>query len=221
MSAGDGARRGRGDESSLHERHGQRTGRRGNRHVALSISLHGAAPRRSRSAAGFTRNRGGGRQTRSEIGAENSALCGRQIDGRANDFAGRIGTNSGRYQRLGIFWFSAASSQAARHKTRRTSEPGKAADAFSARHPRRAGRPDVVAPHLRSTRLSKPRYISSKAPIILFTCSSAPARPTPRCLPNWRAPSKRGPRIKARLQPRKSLPALPSNKPKRPAQKTS
>ena len=114
MVVGAGAWGGGGDASSVYGRVGGGVGASGRGDAAVSISLHGGATEGSRQAGGTDGDGCGGGALGASVpdsrsGSRFAVAGGREIDGRANGFAGggrRLDPGSAR---AGVFWISAAS----------------------------------------------------------------------------------------------------------------
>src|SRR5882757_824546 len=114
MVAGDGAWSGSGDAAPVYECAGGGIGWSRSGDAAVSISLYGGTAEGSGQAGGTDGDGCGGGARGASIpdsrsGSRFAGAGGREIDGRANDFAGGgRGFDLGS-ARAGVFWISAAS----------------------------------------------------------------------------------------------------------------
>src|SRR6266852_1436499 len=132
MAPRSGARSRRGDESPIYGKPGGRIGWSGRGNVSIPVSVHGATAAGSRPAAGADGDcRSCGADGRGD-GSWLTFADGRQVHGRANDFAGGGTACSGWRARIGVLWLSAAPAQAARNETSGPSCKSYSADAVPA-----------------------------------------------------------------------------------------
>ena len=139
MCYGVGARRGCGDESSVHDCAGRQAGECWSGDASVPVPLHGATAESSRPTACAHCNCSSGGAGCFESSSGLAAIRWREVTGRADDFARGGGRALGWRSRPGVFWISTSSAKSAWNETRGAFARGQIADAFPAGNARRFG----------------------------------------------------------------------------------